>query len=240
MNTDWINVANLKTFLDVPSDNNPSSALLPHKAFPIKIEPSSDIDPPIKEEPRGQSPQEHTGFGYPIKTRTLKAATHDIIEILSSEDEDDDKRREKGKEVKDEDWDQVFLPREDSRPRWESEPISDWDLPKRQDESVSDSDSDIDEPAETFNPNRFITISDTDWHDSDISSTIIKRRTQITSEVGVDHVEYLTEIPSLWPIPCIPTAFVVDLRDEKYNIYDKEGKIFSPDALIKNKVCCDD
>ena len=59
---------------------------------------------------------------------------------------------------------------------------------------------------------------------------------KVTTSLTVDQIEYLTTIPLLWPIPQIPTAFVLDLRDLKFLIFNKKGKLLTPDALIKNKV----
>jgi hypothetical protein len=60
----------------------------------------------------------------------------------------------------------------------------------------------------------------------------------------VDQVEYLTDILSVWPIPKLPTAFILDLLQDnrKYLLHKKSGSIDAwtqtlamPDFLIKNK-----
>jgi hypothetical protein len=56
----------------------------------------------------------------------------------------------------------------------------------------------------------------------------------VTAEVTVERVEYLTELPSLYPIPETPTASVIDLQDPKFNI-TKNGTMYTVDALIKPK-----
>ncbi|KAJ6573309.1 hypothetical protein B0H10DRAFT_2199442 [Mycena sp. CBHHK59/15] len=58
---------------------------------------------------------------------------------------------------------------------------------------------------------------------------------RITTNVTVQRVEYLDQIPSIFPIPEIPTAFVVDLQDPKFDLVDNSGKLYTVDALIKNK-----
>ena len=68
-----------------------------------------------------------------------------------------------------------------------------------------------------------------------MSSRVSIGELQVTAEVIVQRVEYLTDLPSLYPIPETPTAFVVDLQDPKFNIF-KKGALCTPDALIKNKV----
>jgi hypothetical protein len=80
--------------------------------------------------------------------------------------------------------------------------------------------------------------SDTNWCDNKITSCIIICKTQITTKLVVQRVEYLTEIPSVWPVPHISTAFLVDLQDPKFDLRDNEGDLYRPDALIKNKVNC--
>lgn len=111
-----------------------------------------------------------------------------------------------------------------------------------QDGYTSDNDSttnpDTDDELEVaFDSARFIEVSDTEWCDDKIKSRVISCDTQITTKLTVQRVEYLTEIPWVWPIPRIPTAFLLDLRDPKFNIMNKDGSLYRPDALIKNKVC---
>ncbi len=52
----------------------------------------------------------------------------------------------------------------------------------------------------------------------------------------LERVEYLNQLPALWPILEQPTAFILDLRDPRYNLYDKDGNLHRVDALVKNKV----
>lgn len=41
----------------------------------------------------------------------------------------------------------------------------------------------------------------TDWQDPNVESRIVYEKTKITRQLEVDRIEYLTEIPSAWPIP---------------------------------------
>jgi hypothetical protein len=61
----------------------------------------------------------------------------------------------------------------------------------------------------------------------------------INRQTKVQRVEYLTDLPSYWPVPRIPTAYVVDLRDPKFDYYDADGELLDlrADTLIRNKVC---
>ncbi|KAF7353417.1 hypothetical protein MSAN_01530800 [Mycena sanguinolenta] len=86
-----------------------------------------------------------------------------------------------------------------------------------------------------FAPSPELPKSDTRWLDDQLSSRVHIGKFKVTAEVTVDRVEYLTELPSLYPIPETPTAFVIDLQDAKFDIMKKKGDLCTPDALIKNK-----
>ena len=89
-----------------------------------------------------------------------------------------------------------------------------------------------------FDPGSFIQKSQTVWNDSGITSFVIEDDLQVTAEVWVKRIEYLSEIPYIFPIPKVPTAFIVDLQDEKFLIPKSESDPMPrrPDALIKSKV----
>lgn len=91
-------------------------------------------------------------------------------------------------------------------------------------ESDSDSDFDYNRPASS------------NWLDDNISSTVNQGPIKITRQCTVDAVEYLSDLPSYWPVPRNKRAYVVDLSDPKFNVYDKNGKLMTVDALIKNAV----
>ncbi|KAL0952236.1 hypothetical protein HGRIS_006526 [Hohenbuehelia grisea] len=77
--------------------------------------------------------------------------------------------------------------------------------------------------------------SDTVWLDTSLSSDVLHVCTQIMRELTVEMVEFLSTLPSSWPIPRVPTAYVIDLSDPAFLIHDKKGAVYSVDALIKNK-----
>lgn len=94
---------------------------------------------------------------------------------------------------------------------------------------------------EAFDPSKFTQESDTVWTDSNITSHRIDEVLQVTSGLQVDRVEYLSEIPNVWPVPQVSTAFIVDLRDSKFlqvrkSSTDSALAPLRPDSLIKNKV----
>ena len=66
-------------------------------------------------------------------------------------------------------------------------------------ESLGGMDSDSDEESATIA---------TDWLDPVITSRVVSGEMQITRQRRVKHVEYLDEIPSLWPVPRNAVAYV--------------------------------
>ena len=76
------------------------------------------------------------------------------------------------------------------------------------------------------------------WLDSDIESTVKTGHFQLTRQRYVDVLEFLTDLPSYWPIPRDRRAYIIDLSDPKYDITDKNGKLLTVNALIKNAVSC--
>ncbi|KAG6886951.1 hypothetical protein C0992_001483 [Termitomyces sp. T32_za158] len=215
---------------DQPSKNDPTLSLL----LPIKVEPNVTA---IKIEPCNPGKMHLVGSTDKLKTRQFREHGHDIIEILSDSEADMEEEDGFGDG-------KLNMVKGDAGSGWESEPCS---LPPPSDgegfnsEVALDSqgdDSDDDSILKEFDPMDFIFPSDTQWHDPKVTSTVIKQKTHVTSSLTVKHIEYLTVIPSLWPIPKIPTAFIVDLCDPNYKIFHSDGILYSPDALIKNKASC--
>ena len=90
-----------------------------------------------------------------------------------------------------------------------------------------------------FDRGSFVQESETVWTDSEITSFVIEGKLQVTAELWVKRVKYLSEIPYAFPIPKVPTVFIVDLQDEKFLIPKSESDPTPrrPDTLIKSKVC---
>jgi hypothetical protein len=76
----------------------------------------------------------------------------------------------------------------------------------------------------------------TNWQDANITSHIIHDGEPILvmRQLKVERVELLTKVPSVWPVPQVPTAYIVDLRGPEFMV-EENGKILTPDGLIKNK-----
>lgn len=71
-------------------------------------------------------------------------------------------------------------------------------------------------------------------------SVAVEGTFQVTKEVRVDRVEHLVNIPCVWLIPKIQTAFISDLRDDaKFLVRKEAGNTVTPvipDVLLKNMV----
>ena len=76
----------------------------------------------------------------------------------------------------------------------------------------------------------------TNWLDENITSTVKQGPIKITRQCTVDAVEYISDLPSYWPVPRNKRAYVVDLSDTKFEVYDKNNRLLTVDALIKNAV----
>ncbi|KAJ7709264.1 hypothetical protein B0H16DRAFT_1822046 [Mycena metata] len=151
-----------------------------------------------------------------VKTRILREGTHEVLEILSDYDSEmDEPSTDSGGSIE--------LGPMDLR---QSSPLPPSDIPS--DTSLPTADSDPYSSDDDPEPEDDLKKSDTLWADREISSTI-------TQEVTVQRIEYVTEIASLYPVPEVSTAFVIDLQDPKYEITNKHGNLYTVDALIKNK-----
>ncbi|KAJ7060131.1 hypothetical protein C8F01DRAFT_1144108 [Mycena amicta] len=80
-------------------------------------------------------------------------------------------------------------------------------------------------------------FSDTVWLDPGLKSLVIYAGPlfKITKNLpGVVRIERLTEVPAIWPVPRVPTAFLVDLKHPMF-AFKIQGKLVKPDQLIKNQ-----
>jgi hypothetical protein len=72
--------------------------------------------------------------------------------------------------------------------------------------------------------------SDTVWQD-DVVRTGTFRPT-------VERMEYRDGPAFIYPIPRIPTGFVIDLNKEEYHLRDpKTNELYTIDTIIRNTVC---
>ncbi|KAJ7476811.1 hypothetical protein FB451DRAFT_1366387 [Mycena latifolia] len=94
--------------------------------------------------------------------------------------------------------------------------------------SDSDSDAEPDVPAA-------VALSTTVWGDANFISRAIDGPATINRQSKVERVEYLNDIPSFLPVPRNKTAFVLDLRDAKFDFVDDGGELLRADTLILDK-----
>ncbi|KAG6913688.1 hypothetical protein DXG01_005156 [Tephrocybe rancida] len=240
LDSEWVDIPKLKAFLTgFSSDGNANQ---PTPSQNVKAEPSETVTLQMKTEPPELDVAEIRLGGWAkgdrLRTRQLEEDGHEIIEILSDSDSDagagnhgvEDRL---GEVIGDDSsgWEsEAYLTTESLPPLSDAEGFGSEFSGANDDEDSDNSDSEKD-----FDPSVFVIPSNTVWDDPDFTSTVLVQEARITTSLTVQRLEYLTEIPSLWPIPQEPTAFVLNLHDPKFQIYDKEGKLFSPDALIKNK-----
>ncbi|KAG6914401.1 hypothetical protein DXG01_000558 [Tephrocybe rancida] len=213
LESDWVDVAKLKDFLGVAEPMEIATLVPTIKPEKLDIESL-----PVKAEPHdhnlvGLSSMAANGNSS-LQVCHFEEDGHEIIEILSDSDLAKDY----------EGW------------RW-------WQGGTRADGNQNHTltkclHNDLDEDEankKLFNPSVFVLPSDTNWNNAKIMSTMIVKEVKVTSMITVQHVKYLTTIPTLWPIPHVPTSFILDLWDEKYEFFDKNDNLMMPDALIKNK-----
>ncbi|KAJ7764105.1 hypothetical protein DFH07DRAFT_1059148 [Mycena maculata] len=72
----------------------------------------------------------------------------------------------------------------------------------------------------------------------DLISKVIHGLANINRQTKVQSVEYLNDVPSGFPVPWIATAYILDLRDYKFNLReddDSEGELLSVDSIILDR-----
>ncbi|KAK1219150.1 hypothetical protein PQX77_018146 [Marasmius sp. AFHP31] len=80
-------------------------------------------------------------------------------------------------------------------------------------------------------------VSSTQWYDPRISSEILESINTpfcITREKRVHSLEFVKGVPLYLPVPRGSTAYIFDFRGPEYDHFSKDGKLLSPDAILKN------
>ncbi|KAJ7912742.1 hypothetical protein B0H13DRAFT_2659938 [Mycena leptocephala] len=208
LHLDWIDVSPLKKFL----------------AQKILIETPDASEPntpsiSVKSEPQPISLSRVFGT---VKLRTLHQGGREILELIS-ESEAEDSDTDSAIEVTE------ALTRVSSR---SSSTIPWSDAMGTEDQKPNDGATDTFSEEESDDPDDLLE-SDTLWQD-EISSFVCTGQFSITQKMKVQRIEYLSQLPSVWPIPRVPTAFVIDLADERYNITDKDRDLLPVDCIIRD------
>ena len=91
---------------------------------------------------------------------------------------------------------------------------------------------------EHFGDTKFLECNPTDWQDDAVASRVVYNGepVPITRQLDVERIEILEKLPSVWPVPRLPTAYIVDLHAPEIDVEEK-GKFLTVDGLIKDKVC---
>ncbi|KAF7373812.1 hypothetical protein MSAN_00592900 [Mycena sanguinolenta] len=212
---DWVHPAQLRAFLR-------DRGMLPTSTRPVKSE-TSEPSLRVKSEPR--SAPDVIDLCTPPRptTKTRISIPADYME-LSSDDEIEVEAA-------------LMTSAASSDP-----PVPSGSLPER------DSDSDDDflcssheggaaaaDEIDELSDSGLLQLSDTVWCDTDIVSKVINGPTNINRQTKVERVEYLDDIPSNFPVPRVPTAFILDLRDPKFNFVNKDNEPIRADTLILDK-----
>ncbi|KAJ6618952.1 hypothetical protein B0H10DRAFT_2433633 [Mycena sp. CBHHK59/15] len=167
--------------------------------------PSSSPEPPRR---LSEANLEPNIGSVTFPNRSLTEGDREVIELLSDSDEDDEAPKKPAPETQHGAGDA-----RSSSQNWIN---------------VTDSD-DFDGGA--------LQKSDTVWLDPHVSSMVRIVNMSFTSDARthVERMEYLTEIPSVWPIPRVSTAYVVDLSDPKFNLVDNTVNLIPVDGLVKRQ-----
>lgn len=179
----------------------------------VRVKPEP-LEVSIKVEEGHDQPQQ----GRAVRIRSLRENGHETIEILSDS----------------EDSDACIIPGCDSTCGTPSDVML---VDIGGSESESESDDYVPGSQDMASDNEVeLRPSDTQWLDPDVTSRISDKPRRLNRQLMVDRIEYVTGLPSYWPVPRVKTAYIVDLSDPKYLAYDNDGEPFTIDALIKNKV----
>jgi hypothetical protein len=181
----------------------------------------------IKKEPVSDLPVDVIPNTTVTMFRTVTENGQEIIELLDSDNDSDSEMVSEDKGMSSDtmvgDFD-FKMDSDDDNEEPHQEKSNNTDLGS----SLSDSDCDPDLPD--------LDEASSNWLDDGISSTVKQGPIKITRQCTVNAVEYISDLPSYWPVPRNKRAYVVDLSDPKFNIYDKNGRLMTVDALIKNAV----
>ncbi|KAJ7189141.1 hypothetical protein C8R46DRAFT_1184332 [Mycena filopes] len=206
----------------------------------VKIEPQTFAAFSIKTEPL---PPSLRTVSTPVQLRTLQENGHDVFELIDSDSD-------------------VEVTAADTRPSSRASTIThvgtslvlfplfstlldtwvgtDFDGQVDRDD-FSDGPSDFDrkniDSDHSGDDDDDLAPSDTLWQDN-VTSFVWTGSFAITQKIRVRRIEYISEdsdLPSVWPIPRIPTVFVLDGEDEKYRINNPEtGDLLGLDRIIRD------
>ncbi|KAJ6514662.1 hypothetical protein DFH09DRAFT_1373939 [Mycena vulgaris] len=256
VNHDWIDARQLRAFLKMAP--HPESGPQSLESPPPRVKLEYDVsETRLSAEERVTTADTKTR----LRTRTLTEGSHEVIEILSDSEMDTPKEAALRAGLGGDSANGMTnfrtssplpaltaskLPRDASSAVTgstdsahgttgfrTSSPLPPSDFPSDTSYAVTDLDNDSSDESDSETHND-LHRSDTLWQDPGLSSEVRIGEFRVTQEVTVQRLEYLTALPSIIPIPEIPTGFVIDLHHPKFDIRNKHGKLRTVDALIKN------
>ncbi|KAJ6590288.1 hypothetical protein B0H10DRAFT_2332246 [Mycena sp. CBHHK59/15] len=228
LDTAWISMPALRAFLEARDRDTITISSSPASS-PIKLEADALRDLTVKAEPSSSF--------LPIRIRSHTVDNREIIELLSDSDEDAQGSQNGTAEKSGSSAEPplVLAPEASTPDEAPSEPS---------DEPVPDPSAVT--CAGSLEPNLpcraaesdGLRKSDTRWLDAGLLSRVRTVKESFTSDsrTYVEDMEYLTEIPSLLPVPRVPVAYVFDLSDPKFDAVDKHGHLIPLDTLVKQKL----
>lgn len=216
IDTNWVDIPGLKEFLA----RNASDSL-PTR---VKMEPDANATQllTIKKEPNVCIDLSESASASQVRTRTVVENGTEIIEILSDSED----------EVMDELADWAMDVSSDTLVATPGSVYSDDESESFDEDALSSETSSV---IDTSDLELDLEVSATQWLDPEIESHVSDHPRRLNRQLLVERVEYLSDIPTYWPVPRQRTAYILDLRGPKFDVYNEKGEILSVDALIKNK-----
>ncbi|KAJ7794014.1 hypothetical protein B0H14DRAFT_3558479 [Mycena olivaceomarginata] len=223
---DWVNINLFREYLQrtgqtpVPdASSTPSSA-----SVRIKIEARAPLVPDVvKAEPEVITVQPAAGN---VKMRTLNEGGREVLELLSESEPDDNDEAS--------DLEVMEVLKHTSRSS-SAAPLPPSDLHhfgELQDTGAATTASSDD--GDNTDDDDALMESDTVWQD-DGTSFVRTGTFRPTVKVTVERMEYRDGPASIYPIPRIPTGFVIDLSKEEYHLRDpKTNELYTIDTIIRN------
>ncbi|KAJ7343942.1 hypothetical protein DFH08DRAFT_1081295 [Mycena albidolilacea] len=219
---DWVNINLFREYLQrtgqtpVPdASSTPSSA-----SVRIKIEARAPLVPDVvKAEPEVITVQPAAGN---VKMRTLNEGGREVLELLSESEPDDNDEAS--------DLEVMEVLKHTSRSS-SAAPLPPSDLHhfgELQDTGAATTASSDD--GDNTDDDGALMESDTVWQDDGTSFVCTG-----TFRPTVERMEYRDGPASIYPIPRIPTGFVIDLSKEEYHLRDpKTNELYTIDTIIRN------
>ncbi|KAJ7300409.1 hypothetical protein DFH08DRAFT_828478 [Mycena albidolilacea] len=211
---DWVNIELFREYLQrtgqtpVPD----ASSTPPSASVRIKIESRAPLVPDIvKAEPEAITVPRASN----VKMRTLNEGGREVLELLS-ESEPDDSGEASDLEV-------MEVLRHTSRSS-SAAPPPPSDLHHFGELQETGATTGSSDNRDNTDDDGALMESDTVWQDDGTSFVLT-----------VERMEYRNGPASIYPIPCIPTGFVIDLSKEEYHLRDpKTNELYTIDTIIRN------